>query len=63
MINDLTTPIDRRIESIPSPYKAATIEVCDTLETAVIALNQLTDDWTASDAVKVAELILSRVPK
>lgn len=43
-------------------FHEPTIEVMDTFETVVVALEEFTPGkWTAADAVKLTELILCRV--
>lgn len=45
-----------------TPYYGPVIDVMDTFDTVVCGLQELApDNWTAADAVKLTELILSRV--
>lgn len=52
----------RLLQIATTKFHGPTIEVMDTFDTVVLGLQEKApDNWTAADAVKLTEMILSRV--
>ncbi len=63
--NDLSNDFDRRIERlVHSKFQRPLVDVMDTFDSVCVGLECFVPGkWSASDAVRLTELVIARVPK
>ncbi len=63
--NDISNKFDRRVENLGhAKFQQPLVDVMDTFDSVCIGLECFVPGkWTASDAIRLTELVLARVPK